>query len=70
MSPCAFCDRKTQQIIRTHLQNTDSTLFGLVLKKYNNGAYLKVKSIFHKTLNSFQTARDITLESIPETNQY
>ena len=37
---------------------------------FNEGAYLTFKSIFHKALNLFQFDCEITLESVPGTNQY
>ena len=36
----------------------------------NEGTYLTFKSIFHKALTSFLFDCEITLESIPEVNQY
>ena len=42
----------------------------LVLTIFNEGAYLTFKSIFHKALNLFQFDCEITLESVPGTNQY
>jgi len=42
----------------------------LVLTIFNEGAYLKFKSIFHKALNLFKFDCKITLESVPGTNQY
>ena len=42
----------------------------LVLTIFNEGAYLISKSIFHKPLNLFEFDCEITLESVPGTNQY
>ena len=42
----------------------------LVLTIFNEVAYLTFKSIFHKALNLFKFDYDITLESVPGTNQY
>jgi len=40
------------------------------LTLFNEGAYLTFKSIFHKALNLFEFNCEITLESVPVTNQY
>jgi len=37
---------------------------------FNEEAYLTFKSIFHKALNFFKFDCEITLESVPGTNQY
>ena len=42
----------------------------LVLTIFNERAYLTFESIFHKALYVFQFDCEITLESVPETNQY
>ena len=42
----------------------------LVLTIFNEGTYLTFKSIFHKALDLFYFDCDITLESVPVTNQY
>jgi len=42
----------------------------VVLLIFNEGAYLRFQSIFHKALNLFRFDCDITLESVPGTNQY
>ena len=42
----------------------------LLLTIFNEGAYLTFKSIFHKALNLSYTDCEITLESVPGTNQY
>jgi len=44
--------------------------FGLVLTIFNEGAYLTYKSIFHKADYGLTFDCDITLESVPGTNQY
>jgi len=53
-------------------QNRTETLLTctLVLTIFNEGAYLTFKSIFHKALNLFKLNCEITLESVPRTNQY
>ena len=43
---------------------------GLVSTIFNEGDYLTFKSIFHKALNWFEFDCEITLESVPGTNQY
>ena len=48
----------------------EMTVSFLVLKIFNAGACLTFKSIFHKALNLFQFDCEITLESVPGTNQY
>ena len=42
----------------------------LVLRIFNEGAYLTFKPIFHKVLNLFQFDCESILESVPGTNQY
>ena len=42
--------------------------FGFAI--FNEEAYLTFMSIYHKTLNLFQFDCEITLESVPGTNQY
>ena len=42
----------------------------LVLTLFNEVAYFAFKSIFHKALNLFKFDCEITLESVPGTNQY
>ena len=42
----------------------------LVLTIFNEGAYLTVKSIFPKALTLHYFDCEITLESVPGTNQY
>ena len=42
----------------------------LVLTIFNEGAYLIFKPIFHMAFNLFQFDCEITLESVPGTNQY
>ena len=42
----------------------------LVLTILNEEGYLTFKSIFHKVLNLFKFNCEITLESVPGTNQY
>jgi len=37
---------------------------------FNEGAYLTLKSIFHKARNLFEFDCDITLESVPGTNRF
>jgi len=37
---------------------------------FNERAYLTFKSIFHKALNLFNFDCEITLKSVPGTNQY
>ena len=49
---------------------TETPHAGLVCTIFNEGAYLTIKSIFHKALNSFQFDCEIMLESVPGTNQY
>ena len=42
----------------------------LVLTLFNEVAYFAFKSIFHKALNLFKFDCEITLHSVPGTNQY
>ena len=42
----------------------------LVLTIFSEGTYLTFKSIYHKAINLFEFDCDITLESVPGTNQY
>ena len=45
-------------------------MYFLVLIIFNDGAYLTFKSIFHKALDLIQFGFEITLKSVPGTNQY
>ena len=44
--------------------------FGLYFTIFNYGAYMTLKSTFHKALNLFSFDYIITLEYVPGTNQY
>jgi len=52
--------------------NSFNTVYGMVfvLTIFNEAAYLTSESIFHKALNLFYFDCEITLESVPGTNQY
>ena len=69
-----ICIRETEGCVsvswRVYIQESRLTLFvWLVLTIFNEGAYLTFKSIFHKTPNLFKFDCEITLESVPGTNQ-
>jgi len=44
-------------------------VFCVFLSMFNEETYLTFKSIFHKALNLFEFDCEITLESVPGTNQ-
>ena len=57
-----------ESILVTVNWSVNGFLGGLTI--FNEGAYSTFKSIFHKALNSFWFNCEITLKSVPGTNQY
>ena len=58
-------------VLVLNIKPLDSVIIWVfVLTIFNERAYLTFKSIFHKALNLYKFDCEITLESVPGTNQY
>ena len=49
---------------------SNNSVFSVVLTIFNQVSYLIVESIYHKAFRLFEIDCEITLDSVPGTNQY